>query len=455
MAACRSMRRCSTSPRSSARATSSSAPQRSSTRGPADARAVLARRSRPAHRPHRRRDRGRARLSRPRGIVGHDARRPCTGSSPARSIRSRAPARALAGEISTYDTSYRGKQLAVTVGAVSPRRRDRRRDRHAVDVTASRALERRHGRCAARESLGVLAGGLAHDFNNLLVAMLGNADLALRDSPPALPGRAALENVRDRRPARRRADAISYSRSAGRGGCRHHARRPGARRRGATADHRRATMPPEFAIARSTIPPELIAARRPGQFRQVLLNLFAQRARRARQQRRHLGDRSRCAASRSSTTARRSRRHRSPPRRRATSCSRSATTAPAWTPRPAVTCSSRSSRPRRRSRPRARRGARHRARAPAAGSGCRPRRAAARTFQVLWPAAITVARRSPTPPPSTSTRTVLVIDDEDLVRDVVARMIEDLGYGTADRGGWHRPGSHSSRPTRSMPCWSI
>ena len=30
--------------------------------------------------------------------------------------------------------------------------------------------------------------------------------------------------------------------------------------------------------------------------------------------------------------------------------------------------------------------------------------------------------------PPLSSRTVLVIDDEDLVRDVVARMVEDLGY---------------------------
>jgi PAS domain S-box-containing protein len=35
------------------------------------------------------------------------------------------------------------------------------------------------------ESLGVLAGGIAHDFNNLLMSMLGNADLALQDVPPA------------------------------------------------------------------------------------------------------------------------------------------------------------------------------------------------------------------------------------------------------------------------------
>ncbi|HEY0195560.1 MAG TPA: ATP-binding protein, partial [Kofleriaceae bacterium] len=37
---------------------------------------------------------------------------------------------------------------------------------------------------------------LAHDFNNLLAAILGNADLALREMPAAAPGRAALENIR-------------------------------------------------------------------------------------------------------------------------------------------------------------------------------------------------------------------------------------------------------------------
>lgn len=34
------------------------------------------------------------------------------------------------------------------------------------------------------ESLGVMAGGIAHDFNNLLMAILGNANLAICDLPP-------------------------------------------------------------------------------------------------------------------------------------------------------------------------------------------------------------------------------------------------------------------------------
>jgi two-component system cell cycle sensor histidine kinase/response regulator CckA len=41
----------------------------------------------------------------------------------------------------------------------------------------------------------VLAGGIAHDFNNLLVGILGNADLALRDLPPNSPARDNLEEI--------------------------------------------------------------------------------------------------------------------------------------------------------------------------------------------------------------------------------------------------------------------
>jgi PAS domain S-box-containing protein len=65
----------------------------------------------------------------------------------------------------------------------------------AIDVTAVRRLERRLVDAQRAESLGVMAGGLAHDFNNLLAAMLGNADLALRELAGG-PGAAAVENIR-------------------------------------------------------------------------------------------------------------------------------------------------------------------------------------------------------------------------------------------------------------------
>jgi PAS domain S-box-containing protein len=47
-------------------------------------------------------------------------------------------------------------------------------------------LERKLLETQKLESLGVLAGGIAHDFNNLLVAIMGNASLAMAEAPPAL-----------------------------------------------------------------------------------------------------------------------------------------------------------------------------------------------------------------------------------------------------------------------------
>ena len=45
------------------------------------------------------------------------------------------------------------------------------------------------------ESLGVLAGGIAHDFNNLLAAILGNADLALKELSPTSHARSYVNDI--------------------------------------------------------------------------------------------------------------------------------------------------------------------------------------------------------------------------------------------------------------------
>jgi PAS domain S-box-containing protein len=45
------------------------------------------------------------------------------------------------------------------------------------------------------ESLGILAGGIAHDFNNLLTAILGHANLALMDLAPESPARESLREI--------------------------------------------------------------------------------------------------------------------------------------------------------------------------------------------------------------------------------------------------------------------
>ncbi len=80
-----------------------------------------------------------------------------------------------------------------------------------IDITDRRRsqqerldLERRLLHAQKLESLGVLAGGIAHDFNNLLMAILGNLDLALRNVPADSPVRANIE--KSAQAARRAAD---------------------------------------------------------------------------------------------------------------------------------------------------------------------------------------------------------------------------------------------------------
>lgn len=57
-------------------------------------------------------------------------------------------------------------------------------------------LEMRVQQAQKLESLGVLAGGIAHDFNNLLVAILGNADLALMGLAPESTGREEVLEIK-------------------------------------------------------------------------------------------------------------------------------------------------------------------------------------------------------------------------------------------------------------------
>ncbi|MBN8611812.1 MAG: response regulator [Deltaproteobacteria bacterium] len=63
-----------------------------------------------------------------------------------------------------------------------------------LDITERRALEEELTRAHRLESIGRLAGGLAHDFNNLLAAMLGSLEL-LEDVVPS-HGKEDLETVR-------------------------------------------------------------------------------------------------------------------------------------------------------------------------------------------------------------------------------------------------------------------
>jgi len=63
-----------------------------------------------------------------------------------------------------------------------------------LDITERRALEEELRRAHRLESIGRLAGGLAHDFNNLLAAMIGSVDLLQDVVPPS--GREDLDTMR-------------------------------------------------------------------------------------------------------------------------------------------------------------------------------------------------------------------------------------------------------------------
>ena len=73
----------------------------------------------------------------------------------------------------------------------------------SVEITENKRAEEERRELEAKllqaqklESLGLLAGGIAHDFNNLLLGVLGNADLALLTLSEVSPVRPRIEEIK-------------------------------------------------------------------------------------------------------------------------------------------------------------------------------------------------------------------------------------------------------------------
>ena len=73
-----------------------------------------------------------------------------------------------------------------------------------VDITERKELEQQLLQAQKLESIGRLAGGVAHDYNNMLGVILGSAELALKHVSPSHPVHSNLEQIRTA--ARRSAD---------------------------------------------------------------------------------------------------------------------------------------------------------------------------------------------------------------------------------------------------------
>jgi len=88
------------------------------------------------------------------------------------------------------------------------------------DITETKKAEEERKKLEAQllhtqklESLGILAGGIAHDFNNILMAILGNTDLAMMDITSSSPAKDRLLDIEksSRRAAELCRQMLAYS----------------------------------------------------------------------------------------------------------------------------------------------------------------------------------------------------------------------------------------------------
>ena len=83
-------------------------------------------------------------------------------------------------ETAVHEVTFGGRQAALAV---------------LIDVTERRLLEEQLRQAQKMEAVGMLAGGIAHDFNNLLTIITGYSQLILNGQAPNDPNRASVEQI--------------------------------------------------------------------------------------------------------------------------------------------------------------------------------------------------------------------------------------------------------------------
>jgi PAS domain S-box-containing protein len=100
------------------------------------------------------------------------------------------------GRRETIELEYGSRRLSITVDPILDDSGIPAGAVHIVsDVTANRELEEQFREAQKFETVGELAAGVAHDFNNLLTSIMGNASLILGELPPDSGYRDRLRDV--------------------------------------------------------------------------------------------------------------------------------------------------------------------------------------------------------------------------------------------------------------------
>lgn len=110
------------------------------------------------------------------------------------------------GEVSGFEAPFRRKDGQQIIGLMSARLIEINQQACILSISRDitekvrlqeqqKALEAQMLQTQKLESLGVLAGGIAHDFNNLLAAIIGNAELAKRRLKPGSPALINIERI--------------------------------------------------------------------------------------------------------------------------------------------------------------------------------------------------------------------------------------------------------------------